>query len=144
MWESEDRNHHCLFKEKSITAGLAPSFSFHIETIGANSRFYYNLGEKFCFGSEFSFFRNSGVKVFDVDLIVHYIFETKLVGLYPLSGANYTIEENEIHTKKKIGVVAGAGIHRNFKNLTVFTEYAHVESKLKDDFITIGLMINFK
>ena len=142
--ENEESNHHCLFEEKSVTVGLGTSYSLNLETIGINSRVYYNLGEHICFGPEFSFFKKDEEKVYDIDIIGHYIFETKLAGLYPLIGLNYTIEESTHHTEKEFGVVFGAGAHRNFNKITVFAEYAHVESDLKDDFITIGLMLNFK
>ena len=134
----------CLFEEKSITVGLGASYSIILESVGVNSRVYYNLGEHICFGPEFSFFKKGEEKAYDIDIISHYIFDTKFAGLYPLLGVNYTIEESVHHTKKEIGVVFGAGAHRNFKKLNVFAEYSHVESKLADDFITVGLMINLK
>jgi hypothetical protein len=140
----EGFEHHCLFEEKSMTIGLGTSYSFELESVGINSRVYYNLGEHLCMGPEFSYFKKGEETVYDFDLVAHYIFETKFAGLYPLAGFNYTIEENEHHTEKEAGCVFGAGAHRNFNKLTVFLEYAHVESKLADDFITVGLMINLK
>ncbi|MFT7086278.1 MAG: hypothetical protein ACJAV5_002003 [Vicingaceae bacterium] len=142
--KEEELNHHCLFDEKSVTFGLGSSYAFNVETIGINSRIYYNLGEQLCFGPEFSFFKKEEEKVYDINFIGHYIFETKLAGIYPLAGINYSIEENSTRTEKATGFVVGAGVHRNFKGYTIFVEYSHVESDLPDDFITIGLMYTLK
>lgn len=142
--EEGELNHHCLFEEKSVTIGLGSSYAFNIETIGINSRVYYNLGEQFCFGPEFSFFKKEEEKVYDLNFVGHYIFETKFAGIYPLAGLNYSIEETAHSTEKGAGFVIGGGVHRNFNSFTVFTEYSHVESDLPDDFITIGLMYTLK
>ena len=140
----EEFKHHCLFEEQAMTIGLGASYSFELEAVGINSRVYYNLGEHLCMGPEFSYFKKGEKTVYDFDLVVHYIFETKFAGLYPVVGLNYTLEETVHHTEKEAGVVFGAGAHRNFNKLTVFIEYAHVESNLADDFITVGLMIHLK
>ncbi|MFT5668137.1 MAG: hypothetical protein ACI9DK_002337 [Vicingaceae bacterium] len=142
--KEEELNHHCLFEEKSWTVGLGSSYAFHVEALGINSRVYYNLGEQLCFGPEFSFFKREEEMVYDLNFVGHYIFETKLVGLYPLTGINYSIEETDNSTEKAAGFVIGAGMHRNFKTFTVFAEYSHVESDLPDDFITFGLMYTLK
>ena len=140
--ESED--HHCYFKKNSVSIGIGPTYSMTLETFGVNSRVYYNVGEKICFGPEFSYFKKNDVSEFDVNFIGHYIFETAWFGLYPLAGVNYSKEENEHHTVDAWGAVFGAGLHRNLRFLTVFMEYAHIESELKNDIVTAGLMLTIK
>ena len=137
-------NHHCLFEENSFTIGLGATYSFQLEGMGVNSRLYYNVGEHVCFGSEFSYLKKGEESIYDISLIGHYIFETKLVGIYPVLGANYTKESDEHESEEAFGAVFGGGIHRNFGKLTAFTEYTHIESTLRDDFVTLGLMINLK
>ena len=51
-----------------------------------------------------------------------------------------TIEDEKSHSEKEFG----GGIHRNFNKISFFIEYSHVQSHLKDDFATFGLMYNFK
>jgi len=140
----EEFDHHCLVKENSFTLGLGAVYSLELESVGINSRFYYNVGEHICFGPEFSFVKSNTKQILDLDLVGHYIFETKLVGIYPLVGVNYTSENEDIIKEEAFGVVFGAGLHRNVKNIGFFAEYAHVESKLADDFITLGLFYFIK
>ena len=137
-------DHHCLFKKNSISLGAGASYSFHFNGIGVNTRVYYNMGEHICFGPEFSFFKEGELDVYDINLIAHYIFETKLVGIYPLFGANYTIEQDPHESEEAFGAVFGGGLHRNFGSFTVFAEYGHVQSRLKDDFVTVGAMFTIK
>jgi len=141
--KKEGELHHCLFEEKSVMVAIGAPFSLGLETVGINGRAYYNVGEQICFGPEFSFFKKGEEQVYEINAVGHYIFETKWVGIYPLAGVNYTIEQEEGHdAEQEFGVVFGAGIHRNFKNVTVFGEYSHVESELRDDFVTVGLMFS--
>ena len=85
------------------------------------------------------------MNVYDFDFVVHYIFETKLVGIYPLAGVNYIVETEEGHdAERAVGAVFGAGIHRNFNKVTFFGEYARVQSNLDDHLFTFGLMYSFK
>jgi hypothetical protein len=136
--------HHCFFEENSITVGLGVPYSLDLNLGGINARAYYNLGEQFCFGPEVSFFKNNKIELLDFNLIAHYIFETKWIGIYPLVGLNYTSEQFDLETENAFGVVFGVGVHRNFKKVTAFAEYNRVESELPDQFITLGLMYNIK
>lgn len=143
----EEFEHHCNFKERSLTVGLGVPYSFSLEAPGVNLRMYYNMGEHICFGPEYSFVKYEDVEVVDFDLVGHYIFETPWMGIYPLIGANYTIETEDHHEKEitaSLGVVFGAGVHRNFNGLTIFAEYSRVEWGINDQFITTGLMFNFQ
>ena len=147
--KSEDEHHPVMMHHQSVTFGLGLPYSFELESPGINSRLYYNIGEKLCFGPEFSMFSNDEVDLIDFDAVVHYIFETPITGIYPVVGINYTIEseDSELHgttEEEAWGVLFGLGVHRNFKKWTCFLEYTRVESDLHDQFSTIGLMYTFK
>ncbi|MGE0588672.1 MAG: hypothetical protein AB7O48_08865 [Cyclobacteriaceae bacterium] len=136
---SEGDFHHCFFQNNSFVGGIGMPISHELSTAGINSRLYYNINEKICFGPEFSLFRKNETSVWDVDVVIHYIFETPLVGIYPVAGLNYT-EHSETETKTALGPLFGLGIHRNLKKTTLFAEYTRVENTLPDQFITIGVL----
>jgi hypothetical protein len=142
--DSEGEDHHCLFKRNSLAIGAGLPYSFVINGAGINTRLYYNIGEHICFGPEFSFFKTVDLQISDFNFIGHYIFETKLFGLYPLAGVNYTIEKDPHESEEAFGVVLGGGLHRNFGLFTVFAEYSHVQSHLRDDFLTIGTLFSIR
>jgi hypothetical protein len=143
--EVNDREyHHCLVEENSYTLGFGVPYSFELSAVGFNTRFYHNSGEAFCFGPEFSFFKNEEAEIWDIDFVVHYIIETPWLGIYPVAGINYTKETDELKSEDALGFLWGAGMHRNFKKFTLFAEYTRVESQLRDHFITTGLMYRFK
>jgi len=78
-----------------------------------NLRMCYNSAENICFGPEYAYFKNEGREAIDIDFVGRYIFETKWVGIYPLLGANYSIETEfraEKEVKSALGIVFGAGI----------------------------------
>ena len=143
--ESEGESSHCLLEENGFTIGLGAVYLIDKETIGLHSRFYYNIGEHICFGPEVSLFKKGELSIYDIDLVAHYIFETKIVGIYPLLGANYTYEtyENSNQTKDALGVVFGVGVHRSFNKFIAFGEVSRVQSALADNFATVGLMYSF-
>lgn len=140
----EEFGHHALLEERSFTFGLGVPYSFVLDAPGINSRFYYNIGEQICLGPEFSYFKKDEEAIYDMNFIGHYIFETKIAGVYPLAGVNYTIETSEYETERAFGLVAGAGLHRSFNRIMLFAEYSHVFSELHDDFATLGVMYHFK
>ena len=140
----ESNFHHCYYPENSFTIGVGATYSFKLEAVGVNARAYYNIGEKWCFGPEFSYVKNNEATLYDMSVIGHYIFETPLVGIYPVVGGNYSIEEGEHETINAFGVVFGGGVHRNFNKVTVFAEYTHIQSELQDDFVSLGLMLNIR
>ncbi len=137
--EEDGEVHHCFVEEHSVSFGIGIPYSFELETIGINARVYYNLTEKICFGPEASFFKKDDKTVKDVELVGHYIFETKWVGIYPLIGVNYTQETEHEHTVDAFGFVYGAGTHRNFGKFTAFMEYSRVQSDLKDHVFSLGV-----
>jgi len=139
----EMEGHHCFFKERSVSIGIGLPYSFHAKAVGFNARLYYNMGHRFCFGPEFSYFKTDELEILDVDFIAHYIFETPITGVYPLLGINYTQETSHGHSEGAPGLVFGGGLHRNFGSLTALAEYARVQSPLADHFITMGIMYTF-
>ena len=143
--DTEETNfHHCYYPENSFTIGVGTTYSFKLETVGVNARAYYNIGEKWCFGPEFSYVKSNEATSYDMSVIGHYIIETPLVGIYPVVGGNYSIEEGAYETISAFGIVFGGGVHRNFKKITVFGEYTHIQSELQDDFVSLGLMLNIR
>ncbi len=136
--------HHCYFHERSVSLGLALPYSFHLETIGINSRVYYNLGENLCVGPEFAYFSQGDHKTYDFNIVGHYIIETPIVGIFPALGLNYTMEQDARHQSNALGMIYGAGIHRNFGMVTTFAEYVRTISQLEDSFVNVGLMYTFK
>ena len=145
--ESEENfEHHCNFEESSLTLGVGAPYSNEINSLGFNLRMYYNLDEHICFGPEYSYFKNEEYEIVDFDLIGHYIFETKIVGIYPFTGVNYTVETDLIdeEIEEFFGAIFGIGIHRNFKGLTIFAEYSRVQFGIDDQFFTGGLLISIR
>lgn len=138
--EESYEEHHCFNEHDSFSIGAGMPYSFHFETTGINARGYYNVNHQICFGPEFSFIQNSDASVFDIDIVGHYIFETPLVGIYPVAGINFTQERSNHERAESFGALFGGGIHRNFKRFIVFTEYTHIEGALQDDFVTLGLL----
>lgn len=133
----ENEYHHT--EGSALSFGLGLPFTFNLNTIGFNSRLYYNTGEHWCFGPEFSFFKKGEAKIWSLDLVVHYIFETPEIGIYPVAGINFTKEIEEHHgSESAVGFLWGVGVHRNIKKFTVFLEFTRIESKLGDHFLTAG------
>jgi hypothetical protein len=148
--QSDEHNpEHHSSNHNSLTIGIASPYSFELETFGLNFRMYYNSGERICFGPEVAYFKNDDKEIVDFDFVLHYIFDTKWFGFYPLCGINYTVEtekqrniENETFAEE--GIVFGAGIHKNVDNFTFFIEYSQVEFGLDDQFLTLGVFYTFK
>lgn len=133
-----------LLQERSYSIGIGLPRSTELKALGINARGYYNIGEQFCFGPELFYIDGGKTEVFDVDLIAHYIFNTPLVGIFPVVGGNYTLEweteHDEMHRENAFGVTYGLGVHRHFGNFTVFGEYTRVANKFGDSFVTVGLL----
>lgn len=136
--------HHCYFNERSLSIGTAASSVFPSKILGVNNRLYYNLAEQLCFGPEYSWFGSGDLKVHEVNLVGHYIFETPLVGIYPVIGINYTSEVENHHAEKGFSGLAGLGLHRNFRKFTLFGEWIKVEGAFSESIFNAGLMYTFK
>jgi hypothetical protein len=147
--QSDSTFHACLFPESSFTLGAASIYGLGFSGAGVNARAYYNLTEQFCFGPEVSFLSASDNSLTDINIVAHYIFDIKGIGVYPVGGINYSIEKTETeknhvsHAEEAWGIVTGIGIHRNFKRITLFTEYSHHFGNIPDDLIALGVLITF-
>jgi len=141
-----------------LIAGIGGTYELENELYGVNGRLYYGVNRAFCFGPEVSIFpfqsTEDGIEtsVIDLNLNAHYIFEvTEKLGIYPLAGINYTIEEerlientNNSEEEEEFGINYGLGAHYNIaKNLFLFAEFKGIIGRLKDEFLTIGLIIDF-
>ncbi len=115
-------------QEKSILVGFGPTLELDQNLYGINARIYYGVNESFCFGPEVSYFpfQKIGEKdeesIVDLNFNAHYIIElNENIGLYPLSGVNYTIEiERSFEYEKQekdFGLNYGAGMHYKLKDL---------------------------
>lgn len=143
--EDEDwEHHHSFFNSHSFSFGLGSAYSFHAEALGINSRIYYNPTKEICFGPELSYVEKGSASILDLNFIGHYVIETPLFGVYPLTGGNYTRETHEGASEDAFGIALGGGMHRNFKAWTIFVEYSHIFSQLKDDFISVGVFYTIK
>jgi len=63
-----------------------------------------------------------------------------------VGGINYAIENrgNNHETETAFGAVLGAGLHRNFNKFTLFAEYGHIFSALKEDQFMVGFLYTLK
>lgn len=139
---------------QSIMVGAGGIYGTDIEQVGVNARVYYGLNEQICFGPEFSYFPkvthgSESIQLNEYGFVVHYIFEIKEeVGLYPLLGINYSVEESEYlgytHTNKAMGAAIGAGMHLEVKNFMPFIEYKYIMGELSQSTFSLGVIYNFK
>ncbi len=145
----ENEYHHCFLPKKSYSIGGGMAYPSEFATTGINIRAYRNLNHNFCFGPEVSYFsKNADENLLDFDFVAHYIFEIKPIeiGFYPVGGINYAIENrgNNHETETAFGAVLGAGLHRNFNKFTLFAEYGHIFSALKEDQFMVGFLYTLK
>lgn len=143
--EQSTDNHHCFFRPGSVMGGLGLPYTSQLRSFGINGRTYYNVNHNLCFGPEIAYFNSSQEKLWDVDLVVHYIIETPWLGLYPVAGINYSKElRHSQETTSAVGALFGAGVHRNIHKLTIFSEYTYLASKLGDQFVTMGFLYQIR
>ena len=142
--EEEEKSHHCLFEENSFSLGMGATYSLPLNILGVNARAYYNIGEKICLGPEVCYFKSDDIEIIEYNLMTHYIIETPLLGISPITGLNYTIENLEHEREEGFGVTFGLGLHRNFDRVTLYTEYIAVVGAVPDNFLNLGLMYSFE
>jgi len=140
--------------EESIIVGFGPTLEFNDSLYGINTRLYYGTDETFCFGSEISYFPFQNIEneidksILDLNINAHYIIElSKKIGLYPLSGLNYSIEKerysNDTHKETALGLNYGLGTHYKINDLYIFTEFKGIIGQLNTEFFTLGIIFNF-
>ncbi|WP_422105951.1 outer membrane beta-barrel protein [Winogradskyella sp.] len=140
----------------TLMPGLSAVYSTNLEAAGLNARLYYAADHHYCFGPEVSYFKkdtdDSETTFFEANINLHYILDLgQGIGVYPLSGINYSIEtvaenhsmEIEEYTEEGFGLNLGAGLHYAKGRFLFFSEYKYVVSEWNDHFFTIGALINF-
>lgn len=151
-----------ISQAQSWSIGAAGIYGDDIGNVGIQLRGYYNLkGNRVCFGPEFSSFftttetQNSEViekKLNEVNFNLHYIIElNEKLGIYPLIGANFSSEKEEItdgsevktHTTEGLGVNLGMGMHRAKNRWIFFGEYDHLFSELSQNSFILGAFFTF-
>jgi len=114
--------------QENIVLGFGPTLELDESIVGGNLRVYYGLNKQFCFGPEISFFPYQEINdeyqlsIVDLNFNAHYIFEINhKLGVYPLSGLNYTIEKERLieeqdltAQEEEFGLNYGLGVHYNF------------------------------
>ncbi len=142
--------------QEGFTAGFGGALETADELYGVNLRVFYAINEHFCFGPEVSIFPfqdiNNDVEksITDLNINAHYILEaTHNLGVYPLLGVNYTIEDernvqnNAISEKiEAIGINYGFGAHYKIKNVFLFAEFKSIIGELSAEFITAGIIFS--
>ena len=149
---------------QTLSFGGGLEYNVTTENLGLNLRGYYNIGKQICFGPEFSYSFPATERigdleeeksVFEVNINGHYIFELfeERLGVYPLFGINYTIEDTELtnlisgeieqENEKFWGANIGGGFHVPIKNFAPFFEYHYITGQLGESVFTIGVLYNF-
>lgn len=143
-----------LAAQQGYMLGIGPTLELDQRLIGANGRFYYGPNEHFCFGPEISFYPYQEIdegyelQITELNLNAHYVFEaTHKLGVYPLAGINYTIENERLtalaeeqEDEKEFGFNYGFGAHYNLKHFFVFAEFKGIIGQLSDEFVTLGII----
>ncbi len=153
-----------IYSQSTYSVGLAGIYGDDIDDIGINARAYINSKDhRFCFGPEFSFFSNTSQtsnnlqkesELFELNFNAHYIFEiAKGLGVYPLTGMNFSHEKEEIfegglleekETANEFGWNIGGGVHYQlYANWLVFIEYDYLISELSQNSISGGIIYTF-
>ena len=157
MFSQEAKEHKHESEEEEfnpiVLVGFGPTLELSENLIGVNGRAYYGVNEQLCFGAEASFYpfkeieEEEELSILDLNLNVHYIFElSHKIGVYPLSGINYTIETErffeERESEEGVGLNYGAGLHYRVGDVFFFGEFKGIIGKLNDEFITIGAILS--
>ncbi len=141
------------FSQNFVT-GVGGTNGSSFNGYGVNVREYFFIGEHICFGPEFSYFpeRKAGEykkSLLEFNITGHYIFEaTEHLGIYPLTGLNYSIEfeSSEYHSVKKdaFGINIGAGLHYRIKNIFPYFEYKYITGNLAQHIWNVGVLFSLQ
>ena len=138
-------------------AGAGASLEPSEELLGVNLRGYYGPNEVFCFGPEVSIFpyqeisEDEELSLVDLNVNAHYVFEVAHgLGLYPIGGVNYSIEntrgtvatDTEEVRISALGLNYGAGLHLNLNKVFLYAEYKGIIGELSAPFITAGVIFD--
>ena len=143
------------FSQEGWMVGLGPTTAPAPSLIGANARAYLGVSPVFCFGPEISIFpyqettEGYETSLIEANFNAHYVFEVAhRLGVYPLSGFNYTSERErletnieEIEKENALGINYGLGMHYSSNQVLFFAEFKGVISRLSDEFFTVGAIV---
>lgn len=149
----------CFFNlsaQEGFMGGVGPTYELNNDLAGTNARLYYGPNEKFCFGPEASYYPYQKINdeyeasIIDLNINAHYIFEvTHKLGIYPVSGLNFTIEKerliefkDDVFEEEELGLNYGLGAHYNLGKIFAFVEFKGVIGQLNDEFLTAGILFN--
>ena len=147
-----------LTAQEGWMVAVGPTVAPANSLTGGNFRAYLGTSPTFCFGPEISVFpyqtttEEYETSLFEVNLNAHYVFElAHRFGVYPLSGLNYTNENerslmhsDEIEKHNALGINYGVGAHYSINRVLLFAEFKGIISELSDEFFTIGAVIVLK
>lgn len=147
-----------LVAQEGWMPGIGPAIANNTSSIGINTRAYYGIDERFCFGPELSIFPYKEINdayeasLWEVNLNAHYVFElAHRFGTYPLAGFGYTVEKErsltnmeEIERHSAPGINYGIGLHYAVNRVLLFGEFKGVIGDLNDEFFTVGIVILLK
>ncbi len=140
-----------------LLVGGGPLYGDDIKELGANLRLYTFIGDKICFGPEFTAFGKhdtmidgdpAELSLWEVNFNAHYIFEvSEGLGFYPVAGLNYSKETETIQghndlTEDAFGVNLGFGVHYELHKFIVYTEYDSLFSDLSQNSFTVGILFH--
>lgn len=146
------------FSQEGWMVGLGPTAAANPSLIGVNTRAYFGVNPVFCLGAEISIFPYQEVgegykkSLFEANFNAHYVFEVvHRLGVYPLSGFNYTSERErrrmniaEMERENAFGINYGLGMHYSSNQVLFFTEFKGVIGELSDEFFTVGVIVLLK
>ncbi|MDT0605434.1 hypothetical protein [Croceitalea rosinachiae] len=144
--------------QEGLMVAMGPTVTSSTSLTGINLRAYLGTSPTFCFGPEVSVFPYQTTSdeyetnLFEVNFNAHYVFElAHRFGVYPLSGFNYTNENerslmhsDEVEKHNALGINYGLGTHYSINRVLLFAEFKGVISELSDEFFTIGAVILLK
>ncbi|MCE7997189.1 MAG: porin family protein [Roseivirga sp.] len=140
-----------------LLVGGGPLYGDDIEEVGSNLRLYTFIGDKICFGPEFTAFgkhdtmidgEQAELGLWEINFNGHYIFEVgEGLGLYPVAGLNYskereTIEGHDDVVEDALGVNLGFGVHYELNRFILYTEYDRLFSDLRQNSFTVGILFH--
>lgn len=147
-------SHHATAQ---LLIGGGPLYGDDIDELGANLRLYTFIGDKICFGPEFTVFGKhetlidgdpAELSLWEANFNAHYIFEvSEGLGLYPVAGLNYgketeVVEGHSDFTEDALGLNLGFGVHYELHRFILYTEYDRLFSDLGQNSFTIGILFS--
>lgn len=157
-----------LANSQGLSAGGSLGYGSALPSPAANARLYYNIGQHFCMGPEFTYFLPKDhryespsaytlrEKEWEVNFIGHYTFHFKHdIEWYPLFGGNYTRSSRKLiadvgsiiphvgsGSEEGFGAVLGSGLHWHFKGTSPYIEYQFIYGELSQHIGFVGVLFH--